>query len=323
LGSSFLSRPLVRGAAKVKIAEFQLEAEFMQSIIEIKNLEKCFGKINAVQNVTMNVQQGQIYGFLGPNGAGKTTTIRMILGLIYPSQGQIKVFNKDFSSSTLKRIGSLVETPSAYNHLTGFENLEIMRLLRNAPKHRIPMVLEMVGLADAANRVIREYSLGMKGRLSLASALLHEPELLILDEPTNGLDPQGIREIRDLIRTFPALGITVLVSSHLLAEIDQIATHVGIISNGKMRFEGTLESLRAKHQPSLQIGVSEALKAQGILEQHGLSATLHEDGLQLGDVNLAAFANRILIENGLEVHALQPINNSLEDIFLEITKEGK
>jgi lantibiotic transport system ATP-binding protein len=154
----------------------------------------------------------------------------MILGLIYPSQGQIKVFNEKFSNNSLKRIGSLVETPSAYGHLTGFENLEVMRLLRNAPKHRIAEVLGIVGLTDAANRTAQEYSLGMKGRLSLASALLHEPELLILDEPTNGLDPQGIREIRDLIRTLPALGITVLVSSHLLAEIEQIATHVTLIA---------------------------------------------------------------------------------------------
>jgi lantibiotic transport system ATP-binding protein len=295
----------------------------MQLIIEITNLAKRFGKIEAVKNVSLNVQKGQIYGFLGLNGAGKTTTIRMILGLIYPSQGQIKVFNEKFSSQSLKRIGSLVETPSAYSHLTGFENLEVMRSLRNAPKDRITEVLKIVGLTDAANRTAREYSLGMKGRLSLASALLHEPELLILDEPTNGLDPQGIREIRDLIRTFPALGITVLVSSHLLAEIEQIATNVGIISGGQMRFEGTLESLRNQHQSTLIIGVSDPISAQGILEQHGLRATLHESGLQLEDVTLAARANRILIEAGLEVHALEIKRNSLEDLFIKITKDNQ
>lgn len=290
-------------------------------IIEISNLAKHFGKIQAVRNVNLIVQQGQIYGFLGPNGAGKTTTIRMILGLIYPSQGQIKVFDQPFSNTSLKRIGSLVETPSAYSHLTGTENLEVMRLLRNSSKHRIPEVLRTVGLSDAANRTVREYSLGMKGRLSLASALLHEPELLILDEPTNGLDPQGIREMRDLIRTLPALGMTVLVSSHLLAEIEQIATHVGIIADGKMRFEGTLESLSAQHQSTLMIGVSDQIRAKSVLEQHGLNATLDELGLQIQDVSAAARANRLLIEAGLEVHSLQTKSNSLEDLFLEITKE--
>lgn len=161
----------------------------------------------------------------------------------------------------------------------------------------------------------------MKGRLSLASALLHEPELLILDEPTNGLDPQGIREMRDLIRTLPALGMTVLVSSHLLAEIEQIATHVGIIADGKMRFEGTLESLRGQHQSTLMIGVSDPIRAKSVLEQHGLNATLDELGLQIQDVSVAARVNRLLIEAGLEVHFLQTKSNSLEDLFLKITKE--
>ncbi len=291
-----------------------------ENAIQLEQLEKNFGQVKAVKNINLSVQRGQVYGFLGPNGAGKTTTIRMMLGLIYPSHGSIRVFNEPLSSQTLKRIGSLVETPSAYAHLTGRENLEVARVLRNTPKHRVQTVLEIVGLADAANRVVRNYSLGMKGRLSLAAALLHEPELLVLDEPTNGLDPQGIREIRDLIRSFPTQGMTVLVSSHLLAEIEQIATHVGIIHAGKMRFEGSLEALQNQHQPSVIIGVNNPEKAISILEQNNIKATIHPAGIEMLEVSAAAQANRALIYAGLDVHQVHTQNFSLEDLFLEMTK---
>ncbi|NJK43592.1 MAG: ABC transporter ATP-binding protein [Pleurocapsa sp. SU_196_0] len=226
-------------------------------VIGIENLEKRFGNVHAVRGVNLNVQRGQIYGFLGPNGAGKTTTIRMLLGLIRPSSGSVQVFGEPLSNRTLGRIGALVETPSAYAHLTGQENLELTRRMLNAPKANVVRSLELVGLKDAAHRTVRGYSLGMKGRLSLAAALLNDPELLILDEPTNGLDPQGIREVRDLVKSLPAQGITVLVSSHLLLEVEQIASHVGIIVAGKMRFSGTLEALRAQSQPSVAVSVND------------------------------------------------------------------
>ncbi len=292
------------------------------SIISIRNLEKRFGKVHAVRGVDLTVERGQVYGFLGPNGAGKTTTLRMLLGLIRPSGGSLTVFGEPLSNRTLGRIGALVETPSAYGHLTGTENLEVTRRMLGAPKANIARTLELVGLKDAAHRPVRGYSLGMKGRLSLAAALLNDPELLILDEPTNGLDPQGIREVRDLIRAFPAQGLTVLVSSHLLLEVEQIATHVGIIHHGAMRFEGSLERLRAKSRPSVQITVNDPERALGVLAMRGLAAERSANGVQFYAVDQAASVNRALNEAGLEVSALTPKTDSLEDLFLELTKEA-
>ncbi len=300
----------------------QTEPRLSHNIIGVRHLEKRFGQVHAVKDINLSIERGQIYGFLGPNGAGKTTTIRMILGLIRPTKGEIRIFGEALSGKSLRRIGSLVESPSAYGHLTGRENLEVIRTLRQTPKSRVAEVLELVGLTDAANRVVRNYSLGMKGRLSLAAALLHEPELLILDEPTNGLDPQGIREIRDLIRGLPALGITVLVSSHLLSEVEQIATHLGIVSAGKMRFEGSLEGLRSKHQASLLIQVSDVAQAIAILGFNQIEAQAHPMGIQIFAMQQAARANRLLIEAGIEVSQLTTHNQSLEDLFLEMTKEA-
>jgi lantibiotic transport system ATP-binding protein len=290
------------------------------SVIGVQNLEKRFGNVHAVRGVNLNVERGQIYGFLGPNGAGKTTTIRMMLGLIRPSSGTVNVFGETLSNGMLGRIGALVETPSAYAHLTGRENLEVTRRMLNAPKANIARSLELVGLKDAADRSVRGYSLGMKGRLSLAAALLNDPELLILDEPTNGLDPQGIREVRDLIKSFPARGVTVLVSSHLLLEVEQIATHVGIIVAGKMRFSGSLETLRAQSQPSVAVSVNDPTRALEVLAMHNLDARRTHDGIELYALEQSAFANRVLIEAGLEVSKLQPKTDSLEDLFLELTK---
>lgn len=289
-------------------------------VISIQNLEKRFGKFEAVRGVNLNVERGQIYGFLGPNGAGKTTTIRMLLGLIRPSAGMVNLFGEPIKNNTLGKIGALVETPSAYAHLTGRENLEVTRRMLAAPKQNVQHVLELVGLKDAANRVVRGYSLGMKGRLSLAAALLNDPELLILDEPTNGLDPQGMREIRELIQSFPKQGITVLVSSHLLMEIEQIASHVGIIVSGKMRFEGTLEKLRSMSQPTVLVNVNHPERALEVLAMHGIAANLTAAGIEFDAVREAARMNRALIEAGLEVSSLATKTDSLEDLFLEFTK---
>ncbi len=289
-------------------------------VIGIHDLEKRFGNVHAVRGVDLSVERGQIYGFLGPNGAGKTTTIRMLLGLIRPSSGSLQVFGEALSNRTLGRIGALVETPSAYGHLTGRENLEVTRRMLNAPRTNIARTLELVGLQDAANRPVRGYSLGMKGRLSLAAALLNDPELLILDEPTNGLDPQGIREVRELIQSLPAQGITVMISSHLLLEIEQVATHVGIIVAGKMRFEGTLSALRTQSQPSVQVSVNDPSRALEVLAMAEIRAERTATGLEFYATEQAARVNRKLIEAGLEVSSLQVKADSLEDLFLELTK---
>ena len=217
-------------------------------IVRTFGLSKRYGDSLSVSNLDMTVSEGKIYGFLGPNGAGKSTTLKMLLGLVRPSGGEIDVFGKRFNSKNrmkiLKNIGSLIETPSYYGHLTGKENLEIIQTILKVPKSNIDKVLKIVRLESQAEKKVRAYSLGMKQRLGIASAMLAFPQLLILDEPTNGLDPSGIQEIRDLIRSLPKkYGMTVIVSSHLLSEIDQMADDIGIIAKGRMMFQGSLEAL--------------------------------------------------------------------------------
>ena len=222
-------------------------------------LTRRFGAITAVDNLSLRVPRGSVYGFLGPNGAGKSTTIRMLLGLIRPHGGHINVLDEPLErrGPPLERIGTLVEAPSLYGHLTGRENLEALRRLAGSPAAaRIPEVLRLVGLHDAANRLVRTYSMGMRQRLGLALALLRDPELLILDEPMNGLDPAGIHEMRDLLRRLPeTTGVTVFLSSHLLSEVEQVATHVGIIREGRLTFEGSLGDLYERTGESITLGV--------------------------------------------------------------------
>ena len=214
----------------------------MTYIIETSSLTKKFGKFLAVDSIDLQVPKGGIYGFLGPNGAGKSTTIRMLLGLIKETKGQVTVFGKSIKEerlAILKRVGSMVETPSYYGHLTAYENLEVTRKILGIEKREINRVLEIVKLTDVQHKAVKKFSLGMKQRLGIAQALLGNPELLILDEPTNGLDPSGIIEMRELIKSLPEeYGITVLLSSHILSEIELIATHVGIINKGKLVFQG-------------------------------------------------------------------------------------
>jgi ABC-2 type transport system ATP-binding protein len=227
--------------------------------IETSGLTRRFEARIAVDELNLRVPQAGVYGFLGPNGAGKTTTIRMLLGLIRPTAGAVRLFGAPLAAnrpSLMKRVGALVQTPSLYPHLTGQENLEVTRRLLGARKELIERALAIVKLSEDAPRRVREYSLGMRQRLGLALALLNEPELLILDEPTNGLDPAGIHEMRDLIRRLPAeFGITVFLSSHLLNEIEQVAGCIGIINQGRLLFQGTLAELQAERQEHVTIGV--------------------------------------------------------------------
>ncbi|MED4732289.1 ABC transporter ATP-binding protein [Aneurinibacillus migulanus] len=298
-------------------------------IIQTENLTKRYRKQTSVNRLNLEVRRGEIYGFLGPNGAGKTTTIRMLLGLIKPTTGHIKIFGRDFQKNKidiLRKIGSLVESPSYYGHLTGYENLEAIRRLIDVSSDRITEVLNIVRLNKAANRLTKEYSLGMKQRLGIAAALLSQPELLILDEPTNGLDPAGIQEIRELIKDLPnRYGMTVVVSSHLLSEIDQMATKVGIITNGQLLFQDEIEVLRKRSNPRLKIGVSNPQLAAGILKEKGWVTHVEADSLWTNQTapEIASEMNTTLVEHGLSVYRLEEHKRSLEDIFLEITgKEG-
>lgn len=218
------------------------------NIIETRNLTKSYGGFTAVSNVNLHIPKGTVYGFLGPNGAGKSTTMKMFLGLTKQTSGSFVIDGKTFANNRieiLKKIGSFIESPAFYGNLSGRENLEIIRKILALPKSSVSEALELVGLTRHQNRLAKKYSLGMKQRLGLASALIGKPPILILDEPTNGLDPVGIHEIRTLIRSLPQkFNCTVLVSSHLLSEIELMADNIGILNHGHLLFEGTLDELR-------------------------------------------------------------------------------
>lgn len=217
-------------------------------IIETDKLTKAYGGFTAVSEVSIHIPKGTVYGFLGPNGAGKTTTMKMFLGLTRPTAGSFTIDGMSYPAGRtdiLRRVGSFIEAPAFYGNLTGEENLEIIRSILGLPKSTVADVLELVGLTQHKNRLAKKYSLGMKQRLGLAGALIGRPPILILDEPTNGLDPVGIHEIRTLIRSLPEmLGCTVLVSSHLLSEVELMADNVGILNHGRLLFEGSLKQLR-------------------------------------------------------------------------------
>src|SRR6185503_17544218 len=234
-------------------------------LIETRGLSRRFGAQVAVDDLNLLVPAAGVYGFLGPNGAGKTTAIRMLLGLIRPDAGEVRLFGQPLMGNhraLMSRVGALVEAPSLYPHLTGRENLEVTRRLLGSPRALIDVALETVRMTRDANRRVREYSLGMKQRLGLALALLNKPQLLILDEPTNGLDPAGIHEMRDLIRRLPAeFGATIFLSSHLLSEVEQIAGHIGIIHQGRLLFQGALDELQAQQRERLIVGVNQPEQA--------------------------------------------------------------
>ena len=298
----------------------------MADIVQTRGLCKQYGKVLRVNRLDLKVPEGAIYGFLGPNGAGKSTTLKMILGLVHPTAGSISVFGKEVDGHNrldmLKQVGSLIESPSYYGHLTGEENLKVVQTLRGVPEKDVYEVLEIVRLEGQRNKKAAHYSLGMKQRLGLAAALLGFPRLLILDEPTNGLDPAGIQEMRELICSLPArFGMTVLVSSHLLSEIDQMADHVGIIREGELVFQDTLETLHqhSRHNLALRTGDNEgALK---LLRQSRVPCAQEEDYILLPrlDDPDAAKLIRYLIGHGVDVLRLEERQKSLEDIFLELT----
>lgn len=297
-------------------------------IIQTKGLTKKYRGRPAVDQLNLEISKGDIYGFLGPNGAGKTTTIRMLLGLIQPTSGSISIFGRELKRdklNILRRIGSLVEYPSYYGHLSAIDNLEAIRRILDVPKPRIAEVLEIVSLTKEAKRPVKGYSLGMKQRLGIAASLLGNPELLILDEPTNGLDPSGIHEMRELIKSMPQqYGITVLVSSHLLGEVEQMAHKVGIIREGRMVFQDTIDNLRLQAQHDIELVVSEPDSAIWIARDLGQTGTL-QGGIMtfpgMKDPQVAHLVKR-LVENGHAIYRVEQKKKSLEDIFMQVIGEG-
>ncbi|MDT2047140.1 bacitracin ABC transporter ATP-binding protein [Priestia aryabhattai] len=298
------------------------------NIIKTSQLVKEFKGKAVVNKIDLTVSEGEIYGFLGPNGAGKTTTIRMLLGLMKPTSGSIELFGRNINGNhlhSLRQIGSLVESPSYYAHLTARENLEVLRMVLQVPKARINEVLSIVNLSKYADQRVSGFSLGMKQRLGIAASLLGNPKLLILDEPTNGLDPAGIHEIRDLIKHLPKEhGVTVLISSHLLYEIDQIATQVGIITHGQMIYSGSIESLRQKAKKRIWLNTSDENKTKSLLLASGCVPTYENNRIFIPymENEKVASAIRNLVQNGISIYRVGEQEHSLEDIFLQLTTGG-
>ena len=300
----------------------------MQTVIETKALCKQYGPHTAVDHVELHVPQGCVYGFIGPNGAGKSTTMKMLLGLIHPTAGRVRLLGQELTEKSrlplLRQTGSLIESPAGYLHLTAQENLEIVADLNGVPHKDIGRVLDIVHLTQDRNRRVGQYSLGMKQRLGIAMALLGSPKLLILDEPTNGLDPAGIQEMRTLIRNMPAAtGATVLISSHLLGEMEQMVEQVGIIDHGHILFEGPLTELQRHSRGNVTLRLLDPAKAAPILRANGLTA--HSDSCvvtlpPLRDSLLADLVQK-LAAGGAGVVELTPHTKTLEEIFLSLTSE--
>lgn len=296
-------------------------------VISTDQLTFNYGDQQVVNSLSLQVPKGSIYGFLGPNGAGKTTTIKLLLNLLHADNGTVQIFDKDLQSNRieiLSKTGALIEQPAVYNHLTGKENLCNRAMLLQVPASRIDEMLELVQLKQVANKKAGQYSLGMKQRLGIALALLSDPQLIILDEPTNGLDPNGIIEIRRLlIKLVQEQGKTVFVSSHLLAEIERMATHVGIINHGGMVFQGSIEELQALSKPLIHIELNDSADAANLLIREGFDV----DDVQEGNIFIPYTSreemgkiNTLLNQNGYLVYAIGKVQKDLENLFLSITQ---
>jgi len=300
------------------------------AVITTFHVTRRFGDIRAVEGLSLSVPRKSVYAFLGPNGAGKTTTIRMLLGLTRPDSGEVRIFgelmNRTNRLALLRRIGSMVEGPSLYPHLTAYENLQVTQRLISLSPSEIDRVLQITSLERDARRLVKTYSQGMRQRLGLALALLAKPDLLILDEPTNGLDPAGMIEMRELIRRLPdEYGVTVFLSSHLLGEVEQIATHIGIIGRGQLLFEGTLEAFQQRSGNRVAIETDRLAAAVEILRQGGWHAvSLGDSVLRIEFPNYESVASAVamLVASGAKIYQVRREQPSLENLFLDLTKES-
>lgn len=294
----------------------------MDECVTTIGLCKRYGSETCVDHLALKVPQGAVYGFLGPNGAGKTTTLKMLLGLVHPSAGNVRLLGHELTPRTrlaiLREVGSLIESPSYYGHLTARENLEIVRRLRGLPAAEIDEALRTVRLDGQVKKPVNHFSLGMKQRLGIVAALMGRPRLLLLDEPTNGLDPSGIQEMRELIRSLPSrYGMTVIVSSHLLGEIDQMADHVGVIRQGRLVFQGTMSGLHGMSAARLALRTQDNARARSLLP-----AARSEGEWLLLDAMSDSEAARVSLKlagAGIGLVRMEQRETSLEDIFLRLT----
>ncbi len=307
-------------------------ADNKQVALSIKNITKIYGKKVAADHVSFDIHRGEIFGFLGPNGAGKTTVIKSILGFIFPDEGE--VFINGYNTKTdyekaMASVGGIVENPEMYTNLSARQNIEMYaRLHGRIPKSRIDEVISDVGLSARSKEAIKKYSLGMKQRIGLAQAMVHKPELLILDEPTNGLDPTGIHQLRDILKKYAHEdGAAVMVSSHILSEMQLLCDRVGIISNGKLISVCTMDELAHQMNPSTQysIKVSDAAKASELLSDNEAVGKAETNGniitAEISEDNIASVV-RLLVTGGVDISEVHKIESSLEDIFLQVTGGG-
>ncbi|WP_129727413.1 ABC transporter ATP-binding protein [Ectobacillus funiculus] len=299
----------------------------MTTVLSVKGLKKVIGKKTLVENISFEVQQGEVFGFLGPNGAGKTTTIRMLVGLIKPTEGKIAIAGYDIRKefrNAMRQVGSIVENPELYTYLTGWENLkQFARMLGDVTDERIHEIVRMVHLDKRIHDRVKTYSLGMKQRLGIAQALLGKPKLLILDEPTNGLDPAGIRELREFVHHLvQEEQMSVFISSHLLSEVQMMCDRVAIINHGKMITVATIEDLVKKAADRVEWIVTPVEKAEGILrglaEVRELTAQQNVITCRMPIERISIY-NKQLIENGIDVHSVREVAFTLEDLFMELT----
>lgn len=300
-------------------------------ILETKALTKKYDRQIVVDNINLHVPKASIYGLLGRNGAGKTTTLRMIMGLVKPTSGDVEIFGKSIQGNLkpiYSRIGSIIETPGFYQNLTGSENLEILARLRGI--HRsdaIQYALSRVGLQNESRKTVSRYSLGMKQRLGIAAAIMHEPELLILDEPINGLDPIGIQEMRNFfVNLREEKHVTIVISSHILSEIEQLADHIGVIHEGRLLEEITFEEIKKKNRKYVEFQVSNQNKAAMLIENnlHTVDFEVHEKGIIRIYSNLGQQGklNKVFVENDIEVSRMVTSEDTLEDYFVKLIGGG-
>ena len=298
----------------------------MPFAVETRNLTHRFGDALALDHVSLQVPEGSIFGFLGPNGAGKTTTLRLVLGLLRRQQGSIDVFGQPFDRhrlDILRRIGASIETPSIYGQLTAVENLEVWRRVFRCPRRRIREVLALVDLTATGSKRADRFSLGMKQRLAIAIALLHDPPLLILDEPANGLDPHGILDMRALLtRLNRERGVTILISSHLLVEIERVATHVGVINRGTLTFQGTLAALLARRSASsvTRLDTSDNARAAALAAGLGWRARIDGERVILPALarDEAGRLTALLASSGILLYEIASVRQDLEGVFLDL-----
>ncbi len=297
----------------------------METILSIKNLNKYYGKIHAVKNVSLEIHKGNVYGILGPNGSGKSTTLGIVLNVVNKTSGEYSWFGGTMEThEALKKVGAIIERPNFYPYMTAEENLKLVCKIKNIDYSKVTEKLELVGLIDRKDSKFRTFSLGMKQRLAIASALLNDPEILILDEPTNGLDPQGIHQIRDIIRLIASQGTTILLASHLLDEVEKVCSHVLVLRFGEILYSGTVNGMSTSGE-YFELQADNNIELVEILKRHSdIERTEEKEGKILAYTKnpiQSSSLNRYLVENNIYLNHLAKRKSSLEEQFLELTNK--